>query len=75
VLYQYPLFWISAGILVYFTETLVIEGLLDYLIKHSMELARQAYKISYIFKYLLLLSFTIGAWYQVLAGRQHGKYQ
>lgn len=65
ILYRYPLFWISAGILVYFTETLVIEGLLDYLIKRSMELALQAYRISYIFKYLLLLSFTAGACYQI----------
>ena len=69
VLYRYPLFWISAGILVYFTETLVIEGLLDYLIKHSMGLALQAYKISYIFKYLLLVAFTIGAYYQIISGR------
>jgi hypothetical protein len=71
-LYRYPLFWISTVILVYFTETLVIEGLLDYLIRHSMELALQAYMISYIFKYLLFLALTVGAWFVVAAGSGGG---
>ena len=65
VLHRYPLFWISVGILFYFTETLVIEGLLDYMIKHSMELARRTYRISFIFKYLLFLSLTAGAYYRI----------
>jgi hypothetical protein len=71
-LYRYPLFWISMGILVYFTETMVIEGLLDYLIRHSMELALQAYMISYIFKYLLFLALMAGAWFELAAGRGGG---
>jgi hypothetical protein len=71
-LYRYPLFWISTGILVYFTETLVIEGVLDYLIRHSMELALQAYRISYIFKYLLFLALTAGAWFELAAGKGRG---
>jgi hypothetical protein len=71
-LYRYPLFWISTGILVYFTETMVIEGLLDYLIRHSMELALQAYMISYFFKYLLFLTLMAGAWFELAAGRGGG---
>jgi hypothetical protein len=68
-LYRYPLFWISTGILVYFTETMVIEGLLDYLIRHSMDLALQAYMISYIFKYLLFLALMAGAWFELAGGK------
>jgi hypothetical protein len=65
VLHRYPLFWIGLGILVYFTETMVIDGLMDYMIKHSMGLARRAYGISYMFKYLLFLSLTLGAWCRI----------
>ncbi len=65
MLVRYPLFWIGLGILVYFTETMVINGLLDYMVKHSMGLARRAYGVSYIFMYLLFLSLTLGAWCRI----------
>ncbi len=63
VLHKFPLFWIIVGILIYFTGNLVIEGLLNYVIVHSMELAIRIYNIGHIFKYLLFISFTIGAFY------------
>jgi hypothetical protein len=65
VLVRYPRFWIGMGILVYFTETMAINGLMDYMVKHSMGLARRAYGVSYIFKYLLFLSLTLGAWCRI----------
>ncbi len=61
-LHRYPLFWIVAGLLFYFTETFVIEGLLAYMINRNLGLARQVYRISFIFKYLLFLSLAIGAY-------------
>jgi hypothetical protein len=67
VLYKYPLFWVSGGILVYFTETMVINGLLAYMVRHSMELARLTYRISFMFKYLLYLSLTVGACFEIAA--------
>ena len=44
----YPMFWVSAGILVYFIGSLFIEGLLNYLIKHSIPLAKKLYLLEYI---------------------------
>lgn len=61
VLNRFPLFWISVAILFYFTGNLVIEGMLNYMIRQSMELARRTYMISYIFKYLLFCLFIAGA--------------
>jgi hypothetical protein len=61
VLHQFPVFWISVGILIYFTGNLVIEGMLNYMINHSMELARRIYRIGYIFKYLLFVLFIVAA--------------
>jgi hypothetical protein len=61
VLHRYGLFWISVGILFYFTGNLVIEGMLNYMIDHSMELAKRMYRLGYIFKYLLFILFIIGA--------------
>lgn len=60
-LHRFPMFWISVGILFYFIGNLVIEGMLNYLINHSMDLAKKAYRIGYIFKYLLFILFIIGA--------------
>lgn len=62
VLHRYPMFWISVGILFYFIGNLVIEGMLNYLISHSMDLAKRSYRLGYIFKYLLFLLFIIGAY-------------
>lgn len=64
-LHRFPMFWICVGILFYFTGSLITEGMLNYLIKHSIELARRVYSFSYIFKYLLLILLMIGAWCQI----------
>jgi hypothetical protein len=61
VLHQFPMFWISVGILIYYTGNLVIEGMLNYMINHSMELATRIYKAGYIFKYLLFVLFIVAA--------------
>jgi hypothetical protein len=61
VLHQFPMFWISVAILFYYTGTLIIEGMLNYLISHSLELARRVYRMSYFMKYLLFILFIIGA--------------
>jgi hypothetical protein len=60
-LHRYPMFWICAGILFYFIGNLVIEGMLNYMIRHSMELAKRSYRFGYIFKYFLFILFFIGA--------------
>jgi len=59
---KYPLFWVSIGMLFYFVGDLFVEGLLDYLIKHSPDLAKRVYSFGYIFKYLLFILLTTGAW-------------
>lgn len=61
VLHRFPMFWVCVGILFYYTGNLVIEGMLNYMIRHSMELARRTYRVGYIFKYLLFILFIIGA--------------
>lgn len=61
VLHRFPMFWISVGILFYYTGNLIIEGMLNYMINHSMELALRTYRLSYVFKYLIFLLFIIGA--------------
>jgi hypothetical protein len=65
-LQRFPMFWICVGILFYYTGSLITEGMLNYLIKHSMLLARQVYNFSYIFKYLLFILLIIGAWCQIV---------
>ncbi|THU38281.1 hypothetical protein FAM09_16525 [Niastella caeni] len=64
-LHRFPMFWVCVGILFYFTGSLITEGMLNYLIKHSLPLARRVYSISYIFKYLLFILLMIGAWCQI----------
>lgn len=64
-LHRFPMFWICVGILFYFTGSLITEGMLNYLIKHSLPLAQRVYSIGYIFRYLLLILFIIGAWCQL----------
>ena len=58
---NYPLFWVSVAILFYFIGNLVIEGMLNYLIRHNIEIARTTYRIGYIFKYLLFVLFIAAA--------------
>jgi hypothetical protein len=60
-LQRFPMFWISVGILFYYTGNLIIEGMLNYMINHSMELALRTYNLSYVLKYLIFLLFIIGA--------------
>ncbi|AEV98094.1 hypothetical protein A4D02_14345 [Niastella koreensis] len=64
-LQRFPMFWICVGILFCFTGNLFTVGMLNYLIKYSMEMARQAYGLTYIFKYLALILLMIGAWCQL----------
>ena len=66
---SFPMFWICVAILFYFIGSLIIEGMLNYLMRHSMELARKTYRVGYIFKYLLFLLFIVGA----LSARQQPK--
>ena len=61
VLHRFPMFWISVGILFCYTGNLITEGMLNYMTKHSMELALRTYRFSFIFKYLLFILFIIGA--------------
>ncbi|MFT3680934.1 MAG: hypothetical protein QM791_11715 [Ferruginibacter sp.] len=60
-LHRYPMFWITVGILFYYTGTLLTEGMLNYLISHSIETARKLYRLSYVIKYALFVLFIIGA--------------
>lgn len=60
-LQRFPMFWISIGLLFYFTGGLFVEGMMNHLINQSPDLARKAYKMSFIFKYLLFLLFMVGA--------------
>ena len=59
------MFWICVGILFCFTGNLITVGMLNYLIKYSMEIARRAYGFTYIFKYLSFVLLMIGAWCQI----------
>jgi hypothetical protein len=70
VLHQFPMFWVSVGILFYYTGNLIIEGMLNYMITHSMELARRTFMIGYIFKYLLFILFIIGAFFSRTSSRE-----
>ncbi len=54
-LQQYPMFWVTIGILFYFIGNLFVEALLNYLMEQSIELSRNLYRFSFIFKYLLLI--------------------
>lgn len=60
-LVHYPLFWVSVAILFYFIGNLVIEGMLNYLMRYNMEIAKTTYRIGYIFKYLLFVLFIAAA--------------
>lgn len=60
-LHRYPMFWISVGILFHYVGNLLIEGMLNYLIAHSMDLARKVYHLSYFIKYILFVLLMIAA--------------
>ena len=59
-IYKYPAFWITVGILAYFTGNFLIEGMLNFMVSQSLELARRTYLVGYIFKYILFIVFIIG---------------
>jgi hypothetical protein len=54
---QEPLFWISTGVLFYSLGDFFVEGLMNYLISHSMDLAQKLYYIYYLLNILLYLTF------------------
>jgi hypothetical protein len=61
-LQQYPMFWISVGLLFYFIGNLLTETLLGYLGAQSIDLSRKAYKLSFIFKFMLAILFIISVY-------------
>lgn len=60
VLYRFTMFWISVGILFYYIGNLLIEGMLNYMIAHSIDLARRAYNFGHVFEYLLFTLLIVG---------------
>lgn len=61
ILHRFPMFWISVGIMFCYTGNLITEGMMNYMVRQSMELAMRTYRFSFIFKYLLFILFMIGA--------------
>lgn len=72
-LHRFPLFWVSVGILFYFTGSLITEGMMNYFFRHDMALALRAYHFGYVFKYLMFLMFTIGAFCRPAPRRHRGQ--
>jgi hypothetical protein len=58
---RYPMFWISVGVLAYYLGTLLIEGLYNYMVSKSIELATRAYQVEHVFKYVLFVLFIVAA--------------
>jgi hypothetical protein len=54
---QEPLFWISTGLLFYSLGDFFVEGLMNHMISHSMDLAQKFYYVYYLLNILLYLSF------------------
>jgi hypothetical protein len=59
-LHRFAMFWISAGVLFYYAGNLLVEGLLNYMIAHSITLARRAYFFGHVFKYLIFILLITG---------------
>jgi hypothetical protein len=59
-LQRYPMFWISVGILFYFVGDIFVEGLLNYLVKHSMTMAIRFYNMETIFKFIFFALVIVG---------------
>lgn len=59
-LQRVPMFWVTMGILFYFAGNQMLEGLLNYFMDVSMELARQMYRFSYVFRFILIALLAIG---------------
>jgi len=60
-LQKFPMFWISIGLLFYFVGSVSVDGLLNYLMDFSMDLARRVYRMTFVLKYLLFILLIIGA--------------
>jgi len=73
-LQRFPMFWISIGLLFYFIGSLCVEALLNYLLDQSVELTRKAYKVSFIFKYLLFILFMMSAICRIIFRRDEDHY-
>jgi len=61
-LLRFPMFWISVGLMFYFAGAQVIDGLLNYLMIESMDLARKVYRLMYVFRFALMALLIIGAY-------------
>lgn len=60
-LQKFPMFWISIGLLFYFVGSVSVDGLLNYLMDFSMDLAHRVYRMTFVLKYLLFILLIIGA--------------
>ena len=65
-LLRFPMFWISVGLMFYFVGAQVIDGLLNYLMIESMELARKVYRLMYVFRFALMILLIVGAYCGIL---------
>jgi hypothetical protein len=54
-----PLFWVYAGLMLYFGGTLFLQILLNYLNKHNLPLAEKLYPIQYFFDIVSLLTINV----------------
>lgn len=55
-----PYFWVTIGIMLYFTGSLFLEGFLHLLMNHGKEIARLYNKIGFVFKYLMCVMCLVG---------------
>jgi hypothetical protein len=60
------LFWICTGLLLHFIGKLFIQGTMNYLIRHNIELAKEIYNFDYYFDYLLLICIITGVFSKVI---------
>jgi len=60
-LQKFPMFWVSIGLLFYFVGSVSVDGLLNYLMDFSMDLARRVYRMTFVLKYLLFILLIVGA--------------
>jgi hypothetical protein len=65
-LLRFPMFWISVGLMFYFVGAQVFDGLLNYLMFESMELARRVYRLMYVFRFALMILLIVGAYCGIL---------
>jgi hypothetical protein len=59
MLQRYPLFWLNTGLLFYFVGSIFFEGVSNYSLEISNDLARRVYFVSFVFKYLLFILFIV----------------